>query len=138
MDIKEPIVVKFHPHPFCFLGFYFGGIIFMVLSFFVLPLLFLAGILIFILAEVFRRAETFYVLESGVAKEYKLLSTYRKFAEFSKIQNMEVNQSFLENILGIGTIHLDTAGTDEREVSFRGARDPYKIEQIIREKMKTI
>ena len=96
----------------------------MVLSFFVLPLLFLAGILIFILAEVFRRAETFYVLESGVAKEYKLLSTYRKFAEFGKIQNMEVNQSFLENILGIGTIHLDTAGTDEREVSFRGARDP--------------
>ena len=134
--IDETIIKKVHPHPFSVLRYYFFGILFIVAGVIFYPLFIIIGLLVFGLAEVIRRAETFYILDSGVAREYRMLSTSRKFAEYEKIQNVEVSQSFMENLFGIGSIHLDTAGTDTREVSFRGARDPYGIERIIREKMK--
>lgn len=136
MDIREPVIKKLHPHPFYYLGFYFSGIIFLFLGFLLSEYLFLVGFFVFILAEISRYAETYYILESGIARQHKLFSTSRKFAEFDKIQNIEVTQSFLENILGIGNVHLDTAGADKQEVSFHGIKDPYRIENIIREKMK--
>lgn len=145
MDIREPIIKKLNPHPFYHLAFYASGIVFLVIAFFVVWHSFLAGLflvlvgaLVFILAEISRRAETFYVLESGIAREYKFLHTSREFAEYSKIQNMKVRQSFIENMLGIGNIHADTAGGEKSEVNFHGIVDPYGIEHIIREKMKNI
>ena len=122
MDIKEPIIKKLHPHPLHYLSFYLSGIAFFVF-----------GLLTFILAEVSRRAETFFILDSGVARQYKLFSTSRKFVEYEKIQNIEVSQSFIENIFGIGVVHLDTAGGDRIEVSFHGVKNPYRVENIIRE-----
>ena len=136
MEIKEQVIKKLHPHPLGHLSFYVSGVVIFILSFFLWWPLFIVGILTFVLGEVSRRAETFYVLESGVAREYKLLSTSRKFAEYGKIQNIEVSQSILQKMLGIGTVHLDTAGADKKEVSFHGIADPYGIEHIIREKMK--
>jgi uncharacterized membrane protein YdbT with pleckstrin-like domain len=137
MDGHETIIKKVHPHPFSCLGYYFLGIIFVVGGLVFYPLAIIIGLLLFGFTEIKRRAETFYILDSGVAREYRLLSTSRKFAEYEKIQNVEVSQSLAETMFGIGSIHLDTAGTDTREVSFRGARDPYGIERIIREKMKS-
>lgn len=135
MDDTEKIIKKFHPHPFSFLGFYLGGIILMILSFFFSWPFFAIGFLALILGEVVRRAETFYIFENGVARGYKLLSTSREFAEYEKIQNLEVNQSFIDNILGIGNIKVDTAGGDGAEVKFYGIGNPYAIEKIIRGKM---
>ncbi len=146
MDIKEQVIKKFHPHPFSFLGFYFGGFVLAILGI-ILAVLevfpfglaisigFSSGVLAIVLGEVVRRAETFYVLEYGVSWQYKLFSTSRKFAEYEKLQNLEVNQSFLERMLGIGSIHFDTAGIDKIEVNFHGIKNPYGIEKIVREKM---
>ena len=88
MDINEQIIKKVHPHPFNFLGLYFSGIVFIVISFFFSWILFVMGFFILILIEIVRRAETFYILEDGVAREYKLLSTSKEFCEYEKIQNM--------------------------------------------------
>lgn len=93
------------------------------------------GILIFCLGEILRNARTFYILESGVANGWDLFSTSRKFAEYRNIQNIAVSQSFLEKILGIGSISFDTSGGDAIEVHFEGVVDPYGIEQIVRQKM---
>lgn len=136
MDSREQVIKKFHPHPLGYIVFYFSGIVFVVVSFFLSWYLLAVGLLVFILGEVSRRAETFYVLDSGVAREYRLLSTSREFAEYNKIQDIKINQSFLENIFHIGNINFDTAGGDTVEVSFHGVRDPYEIETLVREKMK--
>ena len=136
MDIKEPIIKKLHPHPLHYLSFYLSGIAFFVFGFYFSNLLFLVGLLTFVLAEVSRRAETFFILDSGVSRQYKLFSTSRKFVEYEKIQNIEVSQSFIENIFGIGVVHLDTAGGDRIEVSFHGVKNPYRVENIIREKIR--
>lgn len=135
MRIEENVIQKMHPHPIGFLGYYFIGIVIVVVGVLyywqVIPI----GVLIFVMGEVFRRAETFYILESGVARGYHFLSTSRKFAEYGNIQNIEVNQSFLENILGIGSVKFDTSGSDVIEVSFHSVTHPYNIEKIVRGKM---
>ena len=136
MDSSEQIIKKFHPDPFYFLSFYFFGVVFIVISFFFFWYLSAIGLLVVILGEVARRAETFYILDTGVAREYRLFSTSREFTEYEKIQNTKVDQSFIDNIFGIGDVHIDTAGSDEIEVSFHGIKNPYEIEKIIRGKMK--
>lgn len=135
MNIEENVIKKMHPHPIGFLGYYFIGIVIVVIGALYYWQVIPVGLLIFILGEVFRRAETFYILESGVARGYHFLSTSRKFAEYGNIQNIEVNQSFFENILGIGSIKFDTSGSDIIEVAFHGVVHPYSIEKIVREKM---
>jgi len=135
MHQEENVILKLHPHPLLFLGFYVGGIGLAVAGFFVFPSLIFVGVLVAVLGEVVRRAETFYVTADGVTQEYKFLSTSRKFAEYRRIQNIEVRQSLLENMFGIGNIHFDTAGMDKTEVNFHGVSDPYRIEKIVREKV---
>ncbi len=135
MDDNEQIIKKFHPDPLYFLIFYFLGIIFLIFSFFFFWYISLLGILIIFLGEIARRAETFYISEKGVTREYRLLSTSKEYAEYEKIQDMKVDQSFFENIFGIGDIHINTAGSSNIEINFRGIKSPYEIEKIIREKM---
>lgn len=136
MDIHGPILKKLHPHYLGYLVFYFSGAIIFILSFFVYWPLFLIGLLTIALGEIARRAETFYILESGVSREYKLLATSRDFTEYGNIQNIKVRQSFLENMLGIGNIHMDTSGGDKAEINFNHVANPYELEHIIRGKMK--
>lgn len=138
MNTNEQIIKKIHPDPLYFLDFYFSGIVFILVSYFFSWVLVTLGFFILALAEITRRAETFYISNSGVSREYKLLSTSKEFCEYNKIQNLEVSQSFLNNIFGIGNIHIDTAGSDKTEVNFHGIKYPYEIEKIIREKMKNL
>lgn len=135
MKITEGVILKMHSHPIHYLGFYVIGILAFIASIFFWWPGTILGVGIFMLGELVRRAETFYVLETGVARGYHLLSTSRKFVEYEKIQNVEVNQSFLENILGIGSISFDTSGSDQIEVEFVAVSNPYKVEKIVREKM---
>lgn len=144
METQEQIVKKLHPHFTGFLKFYFITFLFIAFGIFFIKffpavtigiVIIIIGIFIFLMGEMSRRAETFYILDNGVAREYKMLSASRKFAEYSKIQNMEVNQSFIQTIFHVGNIKFDTAGTDLIEVSFNGVKDPYGIEKIVREKM---
>lgn len=125
-----------HPHPIIFLEIYFSGIALAVVGFFFMKPLVWLGIFVFILGELSRLAESFRVMESGIAREYRLLSTNREFTEYYKIQNLEVTQSFVERLFGVGDMHFDTSGSDKAEIVFRGVKDPYKLEHIIREEMK--
>ena len=135
MHQEKGVLRKTHPHPLRFLSFYLGGLLLLVLgAFFFYPAIFV-GLFIILLGELVRRAETFYITEVGVTHEYKFLSTFRKSAEYRRIQNVEVRQSIIENMFGIGNVHFDTAGSDLAEVNFRGVGDPHRIEKMVREKV---
>lgn len=135
MDLTHGVIKSFHPHPISFLGFYFMGVVFVTIgAIFYWPVI-AFGLLIFLFGEILRKAETFYILETGVAKSYNFFSTSRKFTEYENIQNIEVGQSFLENMLGIGSIKFDTSGSDKVEVSFYSVPKPYDIEHLVRQKM---
>ncbi|MEK7569654.1 MAG: PH domain-containing protein [Patescibacteria group bacterium] len=135
MHGEENVIKKFHPHPLFYLGFYLGGPILSGVGYYFFTPLAWAGPLIIILGELLRRAETYYVTEDGVVHEFHFLATRRVSAEYRRIQNIEVTQSFLENLLGVGNIHFDTAGADRTEVNFRGVKNPYRIEKIVRERI---
>jgi uncharacterized membrane protein YdbT with pleckstrin-like domain len=135
MEKTDKVIKKFHSHPLAFLGFYFSGFFFIVIGLFFLPLLIALGLAVLLLGEVSRRAETFLILDNGVERLYSLLSTSKKFIEYEKIQNLEVSQSFFENLFGVGSIKFDTAGTSEVELYFHTVKDPYSIETLIRENM---
>lgn len=134
-----------HPHPVAFAGFYLGGVALAILGIFLFQFSFLAGAagvvigaFIFSLAELLRRAETFYILEGGVERGYKLLSTSREFVDYQKIQDLDIQQSFLQTWFGIGNINFDTAGTDQIELHFYAVRDPYGLERLIRDRMVAV
>ena len=142
---QEQPIMKLHPSFLGFFGYYLmGGILIiagiasLVFGLFTLGAVgVLAGVITFFLAEISRRAETFYLLENGVAGEYKMLSTSRKFVDYQNIQNMEVNQNFIENIFRIGNVRFVTAGTEKMEIlSFHKVSDPYGIEEMVQNKMK--
>lgn len=136
MELGEKSIKKMHSHPIRFFSFYCFGILLIIGGFiFSLPIAAL-GLLLFVLGEIFRRADTFFLLETGVAEQYKFLSTSRKFTEYDHIQNVEVNQSFIENLFKVGTVKIDTAGSDKAEIVFQTINNPYNIEKMIREKMK--
>jgi uncharacterized membrane protein YdbT with pleckstrin-like domain len=138
MHKEKNIILKRHPHWFFSLQFYFLGILLIALGFVFRMELAVLGLLVVVLVEIVRRAHTYYLLENGIVKQYRFLSTSRKFTEYEKIQNIEVTQSFVENIFGIGGIKFDTPGSDTFEIHFSTVKNPHQIEKIVRDKITKI
>ncbi len=132
MHNQDGIIKVLHPHWFYYLDLYVFCIIALAVGIVFVWQFIIFSILLFIGIEIFRRAHKYYLLETGVSREYKLFSTSRKYAEYYKIQNIEVHQTFLQNILGVGTIRFDTPGSDLYEIHFDAVSNPYEIEKKVR------
>ncbi len=130
-------------HPAAHLGAYVGlGLLALlsVAAFFIsVPIgmvLIAAALLGVTMLELVRRADRIALYEDGVAREYKLLSTKRTFAEYESVQDLEVTQSLVERFLGIGTLHINTSGSHGQEIVFRGIGRCHELEAAIRFKMR--
>jgi uncharacterized membrane protein YdbT with pleckstrin-like domain len=88
-----------------------------------------------IMIETVRRADRLALYEHGVAREYRLLSTHRTYAEYESIQDTSVMQTVVDRVLGIGTLHINTAGGHGQEITFRGIKDCHEFEAAIRARM---
>jgi uncharacterized membrane protein YdbT with pleckstrin-like domain len=139
---NEPLYVVYS-HPVVHVGGYVGaaflGLIsiglFAVYPIAGLPLLVAAGVGV-LMIELMRKADRFALYEDGIAREYKLFSTKRTFAEYDSVQDIEITQSLMERILKIGTLHINTAGSHGQEIIFRGVRHCHEVEAAIRYRMK--
>lgn len=134
-EIGENVIEKFHPHWLGYVSYYFSGIIIVVIGAIFLWQLIALGILVFVFGEILRKAETYYILDNSVAKGYMFFSSYRKVVLYKNIQNIEVNQSFLERIFGVGDVGFDTSGSHDMEVEFKYVARPYSIEKTVRQRM---
>lgn len=123
---------KFHPHPLSYLGYYALSVLVFGLGFVYNYWYPLMGVVMFVLSELLRRAETFTIGEKGVEKGLRFVSTGQIFIEYLKIQDLKVSQGVIERIFGLGTIYVNSAGSPEAEILFRGIKDPYAIEKLIR------
>lgn len=90
----------------------------------------------FAMLELVRRSDRLALYHDGIAREYKLFSTKRTFAEYDSVQDLEVTQSILERMVGVGTLHINTAGSHGQEIIFRGIDRPHELEAVVREKMR--
>lgn len=136
MPMGSPIIIKRHPSFFYSFKYYIISLIILAIGIYANSfLLIILAVVVFLLIEVVRMATSYFLLEVGILREYNLFSTNRKFAEYDKIQNLEVTQTFLQKILGIGDVKFDTPGSDMYEIHFDNINNPRQIERIVREKM---
>lgn len=135
MNNQQDILEKLHPHWFHYLDLYFFGILAFLVGIFFYWQFIIFSVLLILGTEVFRRAHRYYLMYSGISREYNFLSTSRKFAEYEKIQNIEVTQTFVQKILGIGSIKFDTPGSDLFEIHFDSIKNPYEVERVVRKMM---
>ena len=93
--------------------------------------MFVIGILFLISAEILRSANRYYITTTRVVHEYKLFSRKRSSATYRHIQDLHATQSILERLVGIGTLHINTAGTHLTEIKFKGVSKPFYVKSII-------
>ena len=93
--------------------------------------IFFIGILIIILVELIRRGNTYYITNKRVIHEFTFLSRKISSTTYDKIQDIHMTQNLIERIFGIGTIHINTAGTHFIEIKFKGIKEPISIKRLV-------
>jgi uncharacterized membrane protein YdbT with pleckstrin-like domain len=88
------------------------------------------GILILIYWYIKTRATTLTVTDSDLLYERGILSKDRMSISLRHIRSVNVMQSFINRILGVGTIQISTAG-DEPEFTIADMPDPHVIREAI-------
>jgi uncharacterized membrane protein YdbT with pleckstrin-like domain len=103
----------------------------------ILSLLLLVFAAFILITAVLGHYSTDYALtKTGVVKTRGLLSKDVATIPYGKIQDIRLKKSFLERILGIGNIYIDTAGENGIEMILRGVPDPDRTHNMILGMMK--
>ncbi len=142
--VAEKIIYKTHPHFLSYFFYYLGGFLIIFLGIFSpifgflkrFELIFL-GLFIIGFIELLRVGETFYLTENGLGREFKLIVTNRIYTHYQQIQDLQVVQGIFDRIVGIGSIFINTAGSPNQEIVFRGLKNPYLIAEKIRQKISS-
>jgi len=121
----EKILKQIKPSHWAFIIWYILGIVFL--------LAFGLGIIIIIIAFCLRRGTTFYITDERVIYEVTFLSRQISSTTYDKIQDLHLSQGIFERIVGMGTIHINTAGTHFVEIKFFGIENPMSIKRMIEE-----
>lgn len=116
--IYEAHPAMFRAHPFWFL--------FCV----VLIAAFGLGLLLLLFWYIKNKATSLTVTENELLYEQGILSKERLSVSLRHIRSVQVNQSFLNRILGVGEVIIATAG-DEPEFSVGELPDPHEVREAI-------
>ena len=95
-----------------------------------------AGILILLIWYIETRATMFTVTDSELLYEKGILSKDRTSVSLRHIRSVNVMQSFVHRILGVGTIQISTAG-DLPEFTIVDMPDPHLISEAIANAQET-
>lgn len=139
---REKVIWRGAPELKAFYGFYATGVLILILTAIIsgtlgLPL-WVWGIVLpfcsvmFTLPFFFQQAWHFTVTDRAVRSEFNLWVRRAREAPLRQITNVVVNQGFVDRLLRIGEIRLDTAGTPFPGVSFWGVHEPFLVEQKIK------
>ena len=116
--IYEAHPAMFRAHPFWF-----------ILCIVLIPA-FGIGILLLLYWYIKTRATKISITDNEIMYEKGILSKDRTSVSLRHIRAVEVNQGFIERILGVGTVQISTAG-DEPEFTVAEMPDPLEIRDAI-------
>ena len=131
----ENTVAKMRAHPFAYSTYYLGGLFIFLVSYWYGYMYTAAGLLVLIASEVLRRADTFFVLNEGISRNFSLFSTKHIFTGYDQISTVAVSQGPIDRILGIGDVRMTTVGLDEVTIQFSGVKKPYEIAKLIEDRL---
>ena len=69
--------------------------------------------------------------EQRVAQRHGIVARTHQSIQLSGIQSVEMRQSLMQRLLGVGDILVYSSGSDEAEVTFRGIRGPVFVQTAI-------
>lgn len=130
----EKVIKQINPSRWAYFSWYLLGALFLI------PLITLSsvsvlGLVIIFVTELVRRATAYYVTDRRVIYEYQFLSRKTSSAMYEKIQDLHFTQGLVEKSFGVGTLHINTAGTTFVEIQFRGIENPVAVKRMIEEYM---
>lgn len=82
-------------------------------------------------AFLIRIANRYIITDYEVASEIGIIQRKKDKVRLIDIRTVDVNQSILDRILGIGTLGFSSAGTDGVDVEFKNILDPSKFESLV-------
>lgn len=74
------------------------------------------------------------VTESRVILRKGILSRSTSEVRHTDVRNIQVDQTFLQRLLGTGRVCISSAGQDDIEIDVRGIAEPDEIARLIRER----
>jgi uncharacterized membrane protein YdbT with pleckstrin-like domain len=116
--VYEAHPAMFRAHPFWFILF-----VLLIAAFGI-------GLLILLYWYIKTRATALTVTQHELMYERGILSKDRLSVSLRHVRSVEVKQSFVNRILGVGTIQVSTAG-DEPEFTVKDLPNPHEIREAI-------
>ncbi len=71
------------------------------------------------------------VTSSRVIERHGVISNESNEVRIQDIRGINLRQSFVERLLGIGSLEISSAATEKQEVTFNNIRNPAKVKEII-------
>lgn len=140
MDVHSGETLLFDGHPSwrSILGFYLTGVALGLVAAVIARLVtgdWLWAVVTFAVAEsltvlagLVKRIGTEYTIsDQRLRIKRGILSRAVQECRLERVQNVNTEQSFLQRLLGYGTVDFDTAGSDDSDFSFVGVDDPEAI-----------
>jgi membrane protein YdbS with pleckstrin-like domain len=93
----------------------------------------LAGIATFICIAIARASQDYIVTDERVEHVWGILGRSSKEVRVCDIRSIDVHESGLKGLLGLGTLEVSSAGTAGVEVRFRDMRRAHDLKQLIRQ-----
>lgn len=93
----------------------------------------LAGIATFIAIAIARSSQDYIVTDERVEHVWGILGRSSKEVRVCDIRSIDVHESGLKGVLGLGTLEVSSAGTAGVEVRFRDMRRAHDVKQLIRQ-----
>jgi len=117
------VVYEAHPAMFRAHPFYFVLCVLLIAAFGL-------GLLILLWWYIKTRATSLTVTDHELLYERGILSKERLAVSLRHVRSVQVNQGFINRILGVGTIEIKTAG-DEPEFTVTDLPDPHEVREAI-------
>jgi len=117
-EIYKAHPAMFRAHPFWFILF-----VLLIAAFGI-------GLLILLYWYIKTRATALTVTDHELLYEKGILSKERLAVSLRHVRSVQVNQGFINRILGVGTIEIKTAG-DEPEFTVDDLPDPHEVREAI-------
>ncbi|WP_217924802.1 PH domain-containing protein [Miltoncostaea oceani] len=89
---------------------------------------------VWFIGKLIRQTTIYHVSNRRVRKQWGIVAKHQEEAPLRRVQNISVDISIIQRILGVGTIDFDTAsGTDpaDKHLLFWGVRDPVHVRSLI-------
>jgi uncharacterized membrane protein YdbT with pleckstrin-like domain len=71
------------------------------------------------------------VTDRRIFVRHGLLSVTEETARLGRVQDITLRQSIFDRLFGVGTLSIDTAGTEGGALDFRGLRQPTEVRELV-------